>query len=129
MERVKREGQDWNVFPVILGRKGGWIGSGWGLAETLKASSAVGSTANLVGERGELESAAVTGGSVSPPQAELCPGVSGSCLVGVGSLLPVERPHGVPLAPSEASLPQGGLELKCSFQRAFILFPKGTKNR
>lgn len=116
MEHVKREGQDWKVFLVIFGRKGGWIGSGWSLAaETLKASSAVGNTANLVGQRGELQSAAVTGGSVSPPQAELCPDVSGSCLVGVGSLLLVERPHRVPLAPSEASHPQGGLELKCSF--------------
>lgn len=113
MEHVKREGQDWKVFLVVLGRKGGWIGSGWSLAaETLKASLAVGNTANLVGERGELQSATVTGGSVSPLQAVLCPDVSGSCLAGVDSPLVVERLHGVPLAPFEISHSQGGLELK-----------------
>lgn len=54
MEHAKCEGQDWKVFLVVLGRKGEWIESGWSLAaETIKAGSAVGSTANLVGERGE----------------------------------------------------------------------------
>lgn len=52
MEHVKREGQDWKVFLVVLGREGGWIGSGWSLAaKTLKASLAVGNTANLVREK------------------------------------------------------------------------------
>lgn len=106
MEHVKREGQDWKVFLVVLGRKGGWIGSGWSLAaETLRASSAVGKTANLVGERGELQSATVRGGSVSPLEVELCPDVSGSCLLGVDSPVVVERGA---LAPFEASHPQGG---------------------
>lgn len=56
----------------------------------------------------------MTGGSVSPLRAMLCPDVSGSCLVGVDSPLVVERPHGVLLAPFETSHPQGGLELKGS---------------
>lgn len=64
--------------------------------------------------KGELQSATVTGGSVSPLRAVLCPDMSGSCLVGVDSPLVVERPHGVPLAPFETSHPQGGLELKGS---------------
>lgn len=61
------------------------------------------------------------------PQAELCPDVSGSCLVGVDSLLVVERPHGVPLVPFESSPGWAGAEMQ--LLKGFYPFPQRYKEQ